>query len=430
MKISVIGTGYVGLVTCTCFADLGNKVIGVDIDKDKVEKLRRGISPIYEQGLTELLKKNLKEGHLEFTMDIKYAVKNSDIIYIAVGTPQGEKGEADLQYLESAIDNISKYLDHEIIIVNKSTVPVGTGNYVKKMLLDRHISPKMFSVVSNPEFLKEGSAINDFMYPDRVVVGSDKKEALETIANLYKPITSNIIKTDILSAEMIKYASNAFLATKISFINEISNICDKVGANVEEVAKGMGLDKRIGNKFLNAGIGYGGSCFPKDTLALIDIAKKAGYEFQILNKVVEVNKKQRVIYLEKVRKQCKELRGKKLAVWGLAFKDNTDDMRESPALDIIPYLLENGAEVFAYDPIATGNAKKLLPEGIKYAKDRYNVMDGCDALLILTDWKEFIEVDFNIIAEKLKGKVIIDGRNIYSREKVESFGIKYIGMGV
>ncbi len=430
MKISVIGTGYVGLVTSTCFADLGNKVIGVDIDKDKVEKLRRGISPIYEQGLTELLKKNLKEGHLEFTMDIKYAVKNSDIIYIAVGTPQGEKGEADLQYLESAIDNISKYLDHEIIIVNKSTVPVGTGNYVKKMLLDRHISPKMFSVVSNPEFLKEGSAINDFMYPDRVVVGSDKKEALETIANLYKPITSNIIKTDILSAEMIKYASNAFLATKISFINEISNICDKVGANVEEVAKGMGLDKRIGNKFLNAGIGYGGSCFPKDTLALIDIAKKAGYEFQILNKVVEVNKKQRVIYLEKVRKQCKELRGKKLAVWGLAFKDNTDDMRESPALDIIPYLLENGAEVFAYDPIATGNAKKLLPEGIKYAKDRYNVMDGCDALLILTDWKEFIEVDFNIIAEKLKGKVIIDGRNIYSREKVESFGIKYIGMGV
>lgn len=430
MKISIIGTGYVGLVTATCFADLGNKVIAVDIDKTKVEKLRKGISPIYEQGLTELLQKNIKDAHLEFTMDIEYAVKHSNIIYIAVGTPQGDNGEANLTYLEAAIDSISKCLDHEIIIVNKSTVPVGTGNYVKKMLIDRNIDPDMFSVVSNPEFLKEGSAINDFMYPDRVVVGSDKKAALETIANLYKPITSNIIKTDILSAEMIKYASNAFLATKISFINEISNICDKVGANVKEVAKGMGLDKRIGNKFLNAGIGYGGSCFPKDTLALIDIAKKAGYEFQILKKVVEVNKKQREIFLEKIREQCKELKGKKFAIWGLAFKDNTDDMRESPALDIIPYLLDQGAEVIAYDPIATDNAKELLPANTKYGSSRYDVLDNCDALLILTDWKEFIEVDFNIISEKLQGKVIVDGRNIYSKENVESFGIKYIGMGI
>ncbi|MCD6577922.1 UDP-glucose/GDP-mannose dehydrogenase family protein [bacterium] len=430
MKISVIGTGYVGLVTATCFADLGNSVIGVDIDDKKINKLKNGVSPIYEQGLTELLAKNLRDGNLEFTTDIKYAVENSNIVYIAVGTPQGETGEADLSYLEAAIADISKYLDHEVIIVNKSTVPVGTGNYVKKILVEKSIDPKMFSVVSNPEFLKEGSAINDFMYPDRVVVGSDKKEALEIIADLYRPITTNIIKTDILSAEMIKYASNAFLATKISFINEISNICDRVGANVKEVAKGMGLDKRIGSKFLNAGIGYGGSCFPKDTLALIDIAKKAGYDFQILNKVVEVNKKQRNIFLEKVIGHCKTLEGKKFAVWGLAFKDNTDDMRESPSLDVIPYLLSKGAEVIAYDPIAVDNAKKLLPSNVKYGSNRYDVLNNCDALLILTDWKEFIEADFNVIGKELKGKVIIDGRNIYSKEKVEGFGIKYIGMGI
>ena len=380
--------------------------------------------------MTELLAKNLRDGNLEFTTDIKYAVENSNIVYIAVGTPQGETGEADLSYLEAAIADISKYLDHEVIIVNKSTVPVGTGNYVKKILVEKSIDPKMFSVVSNPEFLKEGSAINDFMYPDRVVVGSDKKEALEIIADLYRPITTNIIKTDILSAEMIKYASNAFLATKISFINEISNICDRVGANVKEVAKGMGLDKRIGSKFLNAGIGYGGSCFPKDTLALIDIAKKAGYDFQILNKVVEVNKKQRNIFLEKVIGHCKTLEGKKFAVWGLAFKDNTDDMRESPSLDVIPYLLSKGAEVIAYDPIAVDNAKKLLPSNVKYGSNRYDVLNNCDALLILTDWKEFIEADFNVIGKELKGKVIIDGRNIYSKEKVEGFGIKYIGMGI
>ena len=430
MKISVIGTGYVGLVTATCFADLGNTIIGVDIDEEKIKKLRKGISPIYEQGLTELLKKNLKDKHLEFTTDIGYAVKNSDIIYIAVGTPEGENGEADLSYLESAIDSISKYLDHEIIIVNKSTVPVGTGNYVKKMLLERKIDAKMFSVVSNPEFLKEGSAINDFMNPDRVVVGSDKKRALDIIADLYKPITENIIKTDILSAEMIKYASNAFLATKISFINEIANICDRVGANVIEVSKGMGLDKRIGNKFLNAGIGYGGSCFPKDTLALIDIAKKAGYYFNILNEVVNVNKKQREIFIEKIKKEFGTLKGKKFAIWGLAFKDNTDDMREAPSLDIIPYLMEEGAEVFAYDPIAMENAKKMLPKGVNYGNNRYDILNNCDGLIILTDWKEFIEVDFKIISNKLKNKVIIDGRNLYSREKIEAFDIKYIGMGI
>ncbi len=430
MKITVIGTGYVGLITATCFAELGNHVIGVDVDIEKLKKLRNGESPIYEPGLTELLKKNIKEGRLTFTEDSKEAVKKSSIIYIAVGTPQAEDGSADLSYLVSAIKHFAPAIDHKVIIVNKSTVPVGTGNYVKQLLIEENISEDLFAVVSNPEFLKEGSAVNDFMYPERVVVGSDKKEAVEAIAKLYGPLTDKIIKTNILSAELIKYASNGFLATKISFINEISNICDKVGANVREVAYGMGLDTRIGGKFLNAGIGYGGSCFPKDTLALIDIADKLNYEFKILKKVVEVNHEQRKVYYAKVKKELGDLKGKKIAVWGLAFKDNTDDVRESPALDIIPWLLNDGAEVFAYDPIAQENAAVLLPESVNYVKDAYDTLNDADALLIITDWKEFRQVNLSEIKKRLKTPLIIDGRNMYSRNDMDENGLTYIGMGI
>ncbi|MCK4642135.1 UDP-glucose/GDP-mannose dehydrogenase family protein [bacterium] len=430
MKITVIGTGYVGLITATCFAELGNHVIGVDVDVEKLKKLRNGESPIYEPGLTELLKKNIKEGRLTFTEDSKEAVKESSIIYIAVGTPQADDGSADLSYLVSAIKHFAPAIDHKVIIVNKSTVPVGTGNYVKQLLIEENISEDLFAVVSNPEFLKEGSAVNDFMYPERVVVGSDKKEAAEVIAKLYGPLTDKIIKTNILSAELIKYASNGFLATKISFINEISNICDKVGANVREVAYGMGLDTRIGGKFLNAGIGYGGSCFPKDTLALIDIADKLNYEFKILKKVVEVNHDQRKVYYAKIKKELGDLKGKKIAVWGLAFKDNTDDVRESPALDIIPWLLNDGAEVFAYDPIAQENAAVLLPESVNYVKDAYDTLNDADALLIITDWKEFRQVNLSEIKKRLKTPLIIDGRNMYSRDDMDENGLTYIGMGI
>ncbi|MCK5224493.1 UDP-glucose/GDP-mannose dehydrogenase family protein [Candidatus Calescamantes bacterium] len=430
MKITVIGTGYVGLITATCFAELGNHVVGVDVDVEKLKKLRNGESPIYEPGLTELLKKNIKEGRLTFTEDSKEAVKESSIIYIAVGTPQADDGSADLSYLVSAIKHFAPAIDHKVIIVNKSTVPVGTGNYVKQLLIEENISEDLFAVVSNPEFLKEGSAVNDFMYPERVVVGSDKKEAVEVIAKLYGPLTDKIIKTNILSAELIKYASNGFLATKISFINEISNICDKVGANVREVAYGMGLDTRIGGKFLNAGIGYGGSCFPKDTLALIDIADKLNYEFKILKKVVEVNHEQRKVYYAKVKKELGDLKGKKIAVWGLAFKDNTDDVRESPALDIIPWLLNDGAEVFAYDPIAQENAAVLLPESVNYVKDAYDTLNDADALLIITDWKEFRQVNLSEIKKRLKTPLIIDGRNMYSRDDMDENGLTYIGMGI
>ncbi len=430
MKITVIGTGYVGLITATCFAELGNHVIGVDVDIEKLKKLRNGESPIYEPGLTELLKKNIKEGRLTFTEDSREAVKESSIIYIAVGTPQAEDGSADLSYLVSAIKHFAPAIDHKVIIVNKSTVPVGTGNYVKQLLIEENISEDLFAVVSNPEFLKEGSAVNDFMYPERVVVGSDKKEAVEVIAKLYGPLTDKIIKTNILSAELIKYASNGFLATKISFINEISNICDKVGANVREVAYGMGLDTRIGGKFLNAGIGYGGSCFPKDTLALIDIADKLNYEFKILKKVVEVNHEQRKVYYAKVKKELGDLKGKKIAIWGLAFKDNTDDVRESPALDIIPWLLNDGAEVFAYDPIAQENAAVLLPESVNYVKDAYDTLNDADALLIITDWKEFRQVNLSEIKKRLKTPLIIDGRNMYSRDDMDENGLTYIGMGI
>ncbi len=430
MKITVIGTGYVGLVTATCFAELGNSVYGVDVDQAKIEKLKSGESPIYEPGLNDLLKKNLKEGRLVFTINAKEAVPKTDIVYLAVGTPQDEDGSADLQYLVAAVKYFAPAIDHRIVIVNKSTVPVGTGNYVKRIMLEAGVKEELFAVVSNPEFLREGSAVADFMNTERVVIGSDDNSAIELISKLYEPLTHNIIKTDILSSEMIKYASNAFLATKISFINEIANLCDKVGANVREVAYGMGLDSRIGEKFLNAGIGYGGSCFPKDTLALIDIAKKAEYDFKILKEVVNVNKLQRKIYCDKIAFAAGGLKGKKFAVWGLAFKDNTDDMREAPSLDIVPFLIKEGAEVKCYDPIAEENARRLLPEKTLYCSDMYACLDGADALLILTDWKEFKQVNFEEIKKRLKTPLIVDGRNFYKRKEMEETGFRYIGMGI
>ncbi len=430
MNITVIGTGYVGLVTAVCFADLGNRVIGIDVDIEKIKKLKNGESPIYEPGLTELLKKNLREGRLTFATNSKEAIKTSDIIYIAVGTPQDEDGSADLSYLITAVRYFASVIDHKVIIVNKSTVPVGTGNYLKKILLKENVSENLFAVVSNPEFLKEGTAVSDFMYPERVVIGSEDRDAIESIARLYEPLTKNIIKTDILSAEMIKYASNGFLATKISFINEIANICDRVGANVREVAYGMGLDSRIGDKFLNAGIGYGGSCFPKDTLALIDIGKKAGYDFQILESVVRVNENQKRLFFEKVKANFTELKNKNIAIWGLAFKDNTDDIRESPALNIIPWLVEAGANIYAYDPISIENAKRLLPEEVNYINDAYDTLKDKDCLLILTDWKEFKQVDFKKMKEYLKAPTIIDGRNLYKKDDLKKLGFTYIGMGI
>ena len=431
-RIAVIGTGYVGLVSGACFAYLGHKVIGLDIDEGKIKRLRKGEIPIYEPGLDRILEQALDRGNIEFTTDYEYAVKNSDFIFIAVGTPSRNDGSADLSYVESAYRSIARHIDNEDfkIIVNKSTVPVGTGRwakeFIKSLLKEKGVKDpeERFEVVSNPEFLREGKAVEDFMKPDRVVVGADNRDVAGMVASLYEKLQPAMLITDLPTAEMIKYASNAFLATKISFINEIANICEKTGADVTVVARGMGLDHRISTHFLNAGCGFGGSCFPKDVKALIHTAKEVDGEPLLLESVIEVNERQKLKPVEKLLKHIPDLNGKTVAVWGLAFKPETDDMREAPSIPIIKQLLKLGAIVKAYDPVATENAKQVFKseienyrEKLKFTADRYSALKGADALILVTEWQEFKEVDF----DKLKGKVVIDGRNIWEPSIMKQF---------
>ena len=431
-RIAVIGTGYVGLVSGACFAYLGHKVIGLDIDKEKIERLKRGEVPIYEPGLESILNKALKEGNIDFTTDYSYAVKNSDFIFIAVGTPSKEDGSADLSYVESAYKSVAENIDDEDfkVIVNKSTVPVGTGRwakeFIKNLLKKRGVKEpeKRFEVVSNPEFLREGKAVEDFMKPDRVVVGADNREIGGLVASLYEKLQPPVLLTDLPTAEMIKYASNAFLATKISFINEIANVCEELGADITVVARGMGLDHRISPYFLRAGCGFGGSCFPKDVKALIHTAERINQKPQLLKAVIEVNERQKLKPVEKLLKHIPNIEGKTVAVWGLAFKPETDDMREAPSIPVIRELLRRGALVKAYDPVATENAKRALRKEIEeygeklvFTQDKYNALDGAQALLLITEWEEFKEIDF----DKLKGKVVIDGRNLWEPSVMRRF---------
>lgn len=431
MHISIIGTGYVGLVTGTCFAEFGNNVICVDIDENKISSLKQGKLPIYEPGLDDLVVKNVKEGRLSFTTDFKPAVEESLVIFIAVGTPPKDDGSADMKFVENVAKEIAQHLNGYKVLVNKSTVPVGSGEWLHSLVEANLKQECKFSVVSNPEFLREGSAIEDFMRPNRVVIGADTSEAIAIMKELYSPlylIETPFVITDVRSAELIKYTSNAFLATKISFINEIANFCDLIGANVHHVALGMGLDNRIGKKFLHPGPGYGGSCFPKDTNALLQLGQKYDHPFQVLHSVVRVNEQQRQVMIRKIRSFLGDLRNKTLGVLGLSFKPNTDDMREAPSISIVNALLEDGAHVKAFDPIAMENAKEVLPE-ITYCKDTYEVAKDSDALIFITEWNQFRSLDLAQIKRVMKSPTVIDLRNIYSPQKMLDSGFRYISIG-
>ncbi|MFC4775868.1 UDP-glucose dehydrogenase family protein [Paenibacillus sp. GCM10023252] len=429
-KITVIGTGYVGLVSGACFAEIGNRVICCDVDETKIAKLQRGEIPIYEPGLQEMVARNVERGQLLFTTEVGEAIEASDIVYIAVGTPMSETGEADMRYVMSAAKKVGEHLNRYKIIVNKSTVPVGTGELVREVVKANKKSPWTdFDVVSNPEFLREGSALSDCMNMDRAIIGSDSDKAAQEIADLHAPFQTKIFKTDLESAEMIKYAANTFLATKISFINAVANICERVGANVTDVAEGMGLDSRIGSKFLQAGIGYGGSCFPKDTYALAHIADKSGYDFELLKSVIKTNHRQRLIVLDKLREAVGGLAGKQIAVLGLAFKPNTDDMREAPSLTILPELLKQGASIRAFDPIAEEAARKLLPAEVQYAATVEQTVAGADAVVILTEWSDITGMDLAAIRSLLKQPIIIDGRNCFAPSDMEKNGYVYHSIG-
>ncbi len=428
MNISIIGSGYVGLVTGACLAELGNKVVCVDNDAKKVAGLKKGIVPIFEPGLEELIANNVKRKRLYFTSNIKEAVKKSEVIFIAVGTPSLGNGEADLTGIENVARNIALGMDGYRLVVEKSTVPVETGEWVKHTLSTYVKNKVKFDVASNPEFLKEGSAINDFMHPDRIVIGVESKKARDLLVNLYKPLNAPMVITNIKSAELIKHASNAFLAVKVSFINAVSRICDRVGADVTEVAEGMGLDKRIGRAFLNAGIGYGGSCFPKDLDAFITISEKIGYNFELLKAVKNINEEQRGFILKKIKDALWVIKDKTIGVLGLAFKPNTDDIRNAPALHLIKALEAEGARIKLYDPQAMKKAKGLLGK-TGFSKDPYEVCRGSDCLLILTEWDEFKELDFSKVKKLLKRPLVIDGRNIYEPRVLERLGFTYIGVG-
>ncbi len=431
MKITVVGTGYVGLVTGTCFAELGNDVICVDIDAAKIERLKKGEIPIYEPGLEELVLRNYKEGRLNFSTDLKTAIEACEIIFSAVGTPQGGDDRADLSAVRAVAKSVGQNLNGYKVFVNKSTVPVGTSNEVKDIIASQTTHP--FDVVDNPEFLREGSAVKDFLNPDRIVCGVESDKAREAMEKLYSPLVRAgrpLLFTDIHSAEIIKYASNAFLATKISFINEIANFCEAAGGDVTMVAKGMGLDDRIGPRFLHAGIGYGGSCFPKDVNAFIQTGRDKGYEFKIIKAANEVNQIQKKIIIEKIRKEFPDLNGITIAVWGLAFKPKTDDMREAPSLEILPELLKSGASLRVFDPVAAENAKKILgTTNIEYLPSPYDAATGADILLIVTEWDEFRAIDLTRISSLMKGKSVFDGRNIYQPAEMEKLGFKYVSVG-
>jgi UDPglucose 6-dehydrogenase len=435
MKIAVIGTGYVGLVTGTCFAETGNTVICVDIDKTKVDKLAGGQITIYEPGLEKLFLRNQKEGRLYFTTSLNDAIKDATIIFLALPTPPGEDGSADLKYILGVANDLGKIIDKNDykIIIDKSTVPVGTADKVRAALISNGATENSFDVVSNPEFLREGVAVDDFMKPDRVVIGTESEKAKKVLLDLYAPFVRQgnpIIFMDEKSAELTKYAANSFLATKITFMNEIAQLCERLGADVDMVRKGMGSDERIGKRFLFPGIGYGGSCFPKDVQALVQSSNEVKYDFKILNAVMDVNEKQKLHLLPKIKAYFNNnLKGKKIALWGLAFKPNTDDIREAPALYIIEELLKKGASINAYDPEAMKNVKALLGDTITFSERQYDALIDADVLVIATEWSEFRTPDFEKIVSLLKNKVIFDGRNLFDLKHMEKLGFNYVSVG-
>lgn len=427
-QITVVGVGYVGLVTAACFSDLGNKVVALDVNEERIQGLKRGEMPIYEPGLEELVERNVAAGRIDFTTSYKDALKDSEFVFICVGTPSGVDGEADLKYVESAARSIAENMQAPLIVINKSTVPVGTGDWVAEIIKDAQPKPVKFSVVSCPEFLREGAAISDFMDPHRTVLGSLDREAADKVAQLHLPLRSPIVITDLRTAEMIKYASNAFLATKISFINEIADICETLGADVKEVAAGMGFDVRIGKYFLEAGLGYGGSCFPKDVKALAFMAEEMGQEPRILNSVMEVNGLRRGMIVQRTKELLGDLEGKTISLLGLAFKANTDDMRDAPSVDIANALMAAGATVRAYDPVAMDAARDELPK-VEMMADAYSLADGADALLVVTDWNEFKNLDMERIRDSMRQPLVLDGRNIYYPDVMKALGFTYRGVG-
>ncbi|MBL4652858.1 MAG: UDP-glucose/GDP-mannose dehydrogenase family protein [Flavobacteriales bacterium] len=431
MKIAVVGTGYVGLVTGTCFAETGVNVTCVDIDEEKVNKMKAGIVPIYEPHLDVIFERNIKQGRLKFTTDLKSAIEGVSIIFLALPTPPGEDGSADLSYILGVAKELGPMLTDYKVIVNKSTVPVGTAQKVHAAI--KANTTAEFDVVSNPEFLREGFAVDDFMKPDRVVIGTKSDKARRIMEDLYKPFVRQgnpIICMDEASSELTKYAANSFLATKITFMNEIANICEKVGADVDQVRAGIGSDTRIGKRFLFPGIGYGGSCFPKDVQALEKSAAEVGYDFKILKSVMEVNSSQKIVTVPKIKNHFNgDLKGKKIAMWGLAFKPDTDDIREAAALYIIEELLKEGAQITAYDPEAMNNVKALFGDKINYALNHYDAINGADALVINTEWSVFRTPDFSIVAKNLNNKLIFDGRNLYDTASMKTLGFTYYSVG-
>ncbi|MFN2378774.1 MAG: UDP-glucose/GDP-mannose dehydrogenase family protein [Bacteroidales bacterium] len=435
MKVTVIGTGYVGLVTGTCFAETGADVICVDIDPSKIAILNNGGIPIYEPGLEPLIKNNREKGRLVFTTSFEQGITDCDLLFIAVGTPPGENGSADLSHVLDVASRIGKEIDHYMVIITKSTVPVGTSEKVKDVIrneIDKRGVDVEFDIASNPEFLKEGDAVNDFLRPDRIVIGVESERAEEMLKKLYKPFLLNqhpVMVMDIRSSELTKYAANSMLATRISFMNEMANLCDIIGADINMVRMGIGSDKRIGSKFIYPGIGYGGACFPKDVKALVRTGMEYGYDLEILKSVDSVNDRQKRVMFAKIKEHFKNLNGLRFAFWGLSFKPQTDDVREAPSLVLISLLLEAGAEVAAYDPAAIEETKKVLGNSIAYAHDPYSALTGADALVLATEWPEFRLPDISRISEMMKGNVIFDGRNIYDPEEIRASGFVYYGIG-
>jgi UDPglucose 6-dehydrogenase len=432
MNIAVVGTGYVGLVTGACFAEFGNHVVCVDNDTSKIDRLNGGEVIIYEPGLEGLVERNAKAGRLEFSTDLAGSVRNSLVVFIAVGTPQGNDGRADLSFVKEVAESVGQNLNSYKVVVTKSTVPAGTGRMVRGIVEEHRAEDHPFSVGSNPEFLREGSAIEDFMRPNRIVIGVEDEMATAIMKDLYRPlylIETPVVVTDVVTAELIKYASNAFLATKISYINEMADLCEAVGADVHAVAKGMGLDKRIGPKFLHPGPGYGGSCFPKDTRAVLEFAREQGVGLKIVQSVIDVNNDRVPRMMEKIRQATGGVKGKTIALLGLSFKPNTDDLRESPAISILDGLLAEGARVRAYDPVAIDAARATERSGVKYCSDEYEAAEGADALVVATEWNQFRGLDPERLAKLLSGPVVIDLRNVYDPEKVRAAGLRYHGVG-
>jgi UDPglucose 6-dehydrogenase len=436
MKISMVGTGYVGLVSGTCFSETGINVTCVDVNEDKINDLKKGIIPIYEPGLEPMLKRNVEKERLFFTTSLKESLKDSETLFIAVGTPPGEDGSADLRHVLDVAREVGKHLDHYMVVVTKSTVPIGTAKKVKATIqeeLDKRGEKIDFDVASNPEFLKEGDAVEDFLRPDRIIIGTESEKAEEVLKKLYRPFLLNqhpILFMDIPSAELTKYAANSMLATKISFMNDIANLCEKVGADVNEVRRGIGSDTRIGTKFIYAGAGYGGSCFPKDVKAIIRTADENDHSLEILKAVEDVNNRQKSVLFHKLNNHFNgDLEGKKIALWGLSFKPNTDDMREAPSITIVNRLIEKGAKVYGYDPVAMKEAKKVLGDKITYTEDQYEAVEGADALILVTEWSEFRVPKWKEMEQMMKNKLIFDGRNIYDPNEMIKLGWTYYSIG-